>query len=227
MKVLLNISLFLLSSLLLISCEEIIELPLESAEPLIVIEGKINDAVNRQEVLISEMQSFSADSRRKPITNAEVLVNKDGGSWRKLREVEAGRYIIDNFRGKPGETYNLSVKYKGATYSAQSTMPQLVKIDSIGYRINDFDDSRRIPIISYQDPPNVKNYYFCQLIINGEVNTSLFISNDKYTDGKIVRQSLNDFDLELLDNALVKVELRNIDEASFNYCKSIQSQNGS
>lgn len=215
------------SAISLTACEEVIELPLKEVEPLLVIEGKVNDLFTRQEVLISEMQPFNSESGRLPVVNAEVYLNEDGKPWRKLREIEAGRYIIDNFWGKPGSTYGISVKYAGETYQAESTMPPLVQIDSIGVRINSFDDSRKTPVISYQDPPGIKNYYFFQLIINGEVNTSLFIFNDKYTDGKNTIQNLDDFSLELKDDDDVIVELRNIDESSFNYWKGIQSQNGS
>lgn len=219
---------FLFASMLsLTACEEVIELPLKEVDPLIVIEGKVNDVFTRQEVLISEMQPFNSESGRLPVVNAEVYLNEDGKPWRKLREVEAGRYIIDNFWGKPGSTYGISVKYAGETYQAESTMPPLVQIDSIGVRINTFDNSRKTPIVSFQDPPGIKNYYYFQLIINGEANTSLFVFNDKYTDGKNTIQDLDDFSLDLKDDDDVIIELRNIDESSFNYWKGIQSQNGS
>lgn len=227
MKVLFKLFVILISTIALTGCEEIIELPLKEAEPRLVIEGKVNDLFTRQEVLISEMQPFGSVSGRKPVTNAEVYLNEDDKPWRKLREVESGKYIIDNFLGKPGSTYGISVKYSGETYQAQSTMPPLVRIDSIGIRINSFDNSRKTPIVSYQDIPGVKNYYYFRLVVNGEVNTSLFIFNDKYTDGKNTIQNLDDFSLDLQDDDDVIVELRNIDESSFNYWKGIQSQNGS
>jgi len=227
MKALLKLSLFAISVLFLTACEEVIELPLKQAEPLLVIEGRVNDLFTRQEVLISEMQPFNSESGRKPISNAEVYLNEDGKPWRKLREIEAGHYIVDNFWAKQGSTYGLSVTYAGETYEAESTMPSLVQIDSIGVRVNSFDNARRTPIVSYLDPPGVKNYYYFQLTINGQVNTSLFIYNDKYTDGKNTIQNLDDFSLDLHDYDDVTVELRNIDEASYNYWKGIQSQNGS
>lgn len=211
----------------LAACESVIELPLKEVEPILVIEGRVNDLFTRQEVLISEMQPFNSESGRVPVGNAEVFLNEDGKPWRKLKEVEAGRYIIDNFWGRPGSTYGIAVKYAGETYQAESTMPPLVQIDSIGVRVNSFDDSRKTPIISYQDPPGVKNYYFFQLIVNGKVNSSVFVFNDKYTDGKNTVQNLDDFSLELKEKDDVIVELRNIDEASFNYWKGVQSQNGS
>src|SRR5690606_41305579 len=86
----------LISMFCLTACEEVIELPLKEAGSLLVIEGKVNDLFTRQEVLISKMQPFNSQSGRLPVVNAEVYLNEDGKRWRKLNEIEAGRYIIDN-----------------------------------------------------------------------------------------------------------------------------------
>jgi len=213
-------------ALFFIACEKVIDLPLKETDSILVIEGEITNLKTQQEVLLSEMQPFNSEIRRKSVSGAEVLLRESDGPWRKLKEKEAGRYIIDNFKGIAGVTYGLLVNYAGESYEANSKMPEIVRIDSTGISVNTFDALRRTPIVLYQDPPGVKNYYYFQLKINDEPLSSLFIYNDKYNDGKTVLQNLDDFSLELVKGDSVVIELRNIEEASFNYWKGVQSQSG-
>lgn|SRR5690606_33497346 len=218
--------LFISSALFLTSCEDVIDLPLKDAEPMLVIDGSVSSLRSSQEVLLSQMQPFDSPVRRKAISGAEVYLNENRGPWKRLVEVSDGRYIIDNMRGKPGSTYAMMVNYAGESYQAESTMPELVRIDSTGISTNTFDDSRRTPLVLYQDPQGVKNYYYFQLMINEVVNPSIFIYNDKFNDGKVVTENLDDFSLELKNGDKVVIEIRNLDQFNFDYWRSIQSQNG-
>jgi len=210
----------------LTSCEKVIQLPLKEVDPILVVEGAVTNLETQQVVLLSEMQPFNSVLGRKAISGAEVFLNENNGPWHKLQEIQQGRYILDGMRGIPGNTYGLLINYAGESYQANSTMPDLVRIDSTGISTNTFDDSRRTPLVLYQDPPNIKNYYYFQLRINGIASSSLFIYNDKFSDGKSVLQNLDDFSLSLKDGDSVVVELRNIDEEGFNYWKGVQSQSG-
>src|SRR5690606_38643567 len=160
------------------------------------------------------------------VSGAEVFLNENNGAWRRAREISEGTYVVNNFKGKPGNVYGLRVEYAGESYQAQSAMPELVRIDSTGIIVNTFEDARRTPLVTYQDPPDIKNYYYYELKINDEAISSLFLYNDKYNDGKYVLQNLDDFSLELLFGDVVDIELRNIDEAAFNYWRGVQSQSG-
>src|SRR5690606_1797253 len=89
------------------ACEEVIDLPLKEAEPTLVIEAAVNNISTKQTVLLSEMQPFSSEIRRKTVSGAEVFLNENNGPWRKLKEENAGEYILNNLKGTPGETYGL------------------------------------------------------------------------------------------------------------------------
>lgn len=227
MKSLVQISSLLIGLVFFLSaCEEVIDLPLKDAEPKLVIEGSVSNLRTRQSVMLSEMQPFDSENRRKVVSGAEVFLNENNGTWRQLSEAGAGNYVLDNLKGIPGNTYELLVNYQGQTYQAQSTMPDVVRIDSTGISINTFDGSRRTPLALYQDPGGVPNYYYFQLRINEEINTSLFLYNDKFNDGKYVLQNLDDFTLDLARGDSVVIELRNIDRDSFRFWEAVQSQNG-
>lgn len=208
------------------SCEELIELPLEDPEARIVIEGQVSSLGNVQEVRVSEVLPFNAEQRMKAVEGARVFLNENDGDWVRLNETEPGRYQINGFQGRTGRRYGLRVEVQGSMYHAYSTMPEEVRIDSTGISVNTFDNARQTPLVVFMDPPEIKNYYFFDITINDQSLSSLFLYNDKFNDGKYVYQNLDDFDLDLQDGDRVLIELRNIDEASFNFWDGVRSQGG-
>jgi hypothetical protein len=211
---------------LLLACEEVIELPLKDPDARLVIEGQVSSLGNTQEVRVSEVLPFDAEQRSKAVEGARVFLNENGGDWHRLTETERGRYQLDGFQGRTGRRYGLRVEVEGKLYHAYSTMPGEVRIDSTGISVNTFDNARQTPLVVFQDPPGVKNYYFFDIIVNEKVLPSLFLYNDKFNDGKSVYQNLDDFDLDLQSGDRVSIELRNIDEASFNFWDGVRSQGG-
>lgn len=211
---------------LLSSCEEVIELPLKDPEAKLVIEGQVSSLGTVQEVRVSEVLPFDAEQRMKEVEGARVFLNEDNGDWFRLNETAPGRYQINGFQGRSGKRYGLRVEVDGKLYHAYSTMPEEVRIDSTGISVNTFDNARQTPMVVFQDPPDVKNYYFFDIIINDQALTSLFLYNDKFNDGKYIYQNLDDFELDLQPGDRVLVELRNIEESTFNFWDGVRSQGG-
>lgn len=88
---------------------------------------------------------------------------------------ERGFYITNHLKGIPSRTYNLKVISKGAEYQANSYMPEVPEIDSIGYfkKIMEKDGQEYyIPLLYFSEPQNIKNYYLIQL--SDEIHSRLF-----------------------------------------------------
>lgn len=220
-------SLYLITLLTLLcftSCEEVIELPLRNAEPVLMIEGSVSNLRDWQEVNLSQTVPFDSELRRMPVKGAKVFLRDTNNPWKELKEIEDGRYIINNFKGRPGQEYSLRVEYKDETYQSTSKMPEVVRVDSTGVSVMTFDETRRTPLVLFQDPPTVKNYYYFQVEVNDNIIPSLFLYNDKFNNGRYVTINLDDFELNLNSRDSVVIELRNIDEGSYNFWKGVQSQ---
>lgn len=216
----------ILSCLFFSSCEEVIDLQLRDSEPVLMIEGTVSNLREWQEVKLSQTVSFDSELRKMPIGGAQVFLRENDDTWRKLREIEEGRYVVNDFKGRPGITYSLRVEYDEETYESTSKMPEVVRVDSTGVSVVSFDEVRRTPLVLFQDPPAETNYYYFQLEINDQVVPSLFLYNDKFNNGKYVTINLDDFELNLNPLDSVVIELRNINEGSYNFWKGVQSQTG-
>lgn len=221
-----NLSFFIIifSAALLSSCEKVIDLQLRDAEPVLMIEGTISNLQEWQEVNLSHTVPFDSELRRMPVTGARVFLREGNNAWKALSEFQDGQYIIRDFRGRPGVEYSLRVEYDDETYESTSRMPEVVRIDSTGVSVMTFDETRRTPLVLFQDPPAEKNYYYFEVEVNGDIVPSLFLYNDKFNNGKYVTINLDDFELNLNPLDSVVVELRNIDEGSYNFWKGVQSQ---
>src|SRR5690554_1975663 len=114
------------------SCEKVIDVSLKESGPFLVIEGNIDNQGLSSEVLLSETSSFYFAGAGNPVSGAVVRIQEDNQSPMLLEEQEPGRYILNDFKGKPGSTYYLNVSVNGENYEATSVMPQSVELDSVG-----------------------------------------------------------------------------------------------
>src|SRR5690606_4882903 len=128
------------------------------------------------------------------ISGATVNLQENGGRVMNLPEEEAGRYVIRNFRGKPGSTYRLKVLLDGEEYTAQSTMPPPVILDSVGTVTRSaLNETVKSVAVTYTDPEDQKNYYRFKVKINQVGNRSYWVYNDRLNNGKTITQTLTDF----------------------------------
>jgi hypothetical protein len=99
-----NLLLFI-SFLLFSSCEKVIDLDLNNAEPIIVIEGNISDQTENQFVRISKTIPFTESNSFNGYAGAKVTVTPPSGIPINFTEVSKGLYRSQRFRGTPGQTY--------------------------------------------------------------------------------------------------------------------------
>jgi hypothetical protein len=207
------------------SCEKVIDIPLKDVDPLLVIEGNIDNHGLVSEVLLSESTSFSFSGEKTPVSGAIVKIQEDTKSPMLLKEQEQGRYVLSNFQGKPGSTYYLNVSVNGKEYEAKSTMPHPVELDSIGtIATTVFSETIKSVAVIYRDPENVKNYYRFKVRINQVENTTYWVFNDRFTNGNTVTQTLSDLSNKLSSGDLVTVEMQSIDPEVYNYWNSLKNQ---
>ena len=114
-----------------ISCEDVIDINLNSADQKIVIEGIITNQTEPAIVIISKTTDYFSPNTFQNVTGAIVIISDDAGNSDTLQELNDGDYQGNSLRGVPGRTYSLSVAVDGEIYSASSTMPEPLIIDSL------------------------------------------------------------------------------------------------
>ncbi len=116
-------------------------------------------------------------------------------------------YTTHTITGKPGNTYTLHVSAEGKQYTAVSTMPQPVNLDSVTIeKTRIFNNTNISAVANFQDPAGLGNYYQFTEYLNGVRLPETFVLEDRLSDGKYISRSLYDStDLKIGDNVLVKM----------------------
>jgi hypothetical protein len=129
---------FWISALVLVSCQEEVELPLANLDQMVpVIEANWTDQRLYNEVRVSLAQSYFDNGSRNVISDAEVTI-RELGSSKIIRfgyrpETFSFRPLNSNEIAKIGKTYRLEVKWKEHVFQAEGTMLEPPILDSLTY----------------------------------------------------------------------------------------------
>ena len=219
---------YILFVLIFSSCEKVIDINLDNVEKKYVIEAVLTDRAGTAKVLITQTKDFDEDNNFPGISGATVTIKETGGATTTLTETSAGKYESPALTGISGKTYHLSVIIAGKTFSAISTMPQKVNLDTI-YTTDEFifTDTRKIVNADFKDPTGRGNNYRFIQYVNGLKEKQLFIQNDDYTDGRINNNKLYYFPDDNDDSTIIKsgntvvIDLLCIDPNSYKYWFSL------
>ena len=118
------------------SCEKVITLPIENNDSQVIIEANITDQPGPYFVKLSKSISINQPNIYPIVSNGSIIISDNMGSKDTLKHTTGGIYKTSRIRGVYGNTYSLEVKVDGKIYTAQTTMPMKVNLDSL--RINSF-----------------------------------------------------------------------------------------
>lgn len=212
-------------AMLLLSCQKIIQLDLKDAGSQLVIEGNVTNKNSTQTVKLSKSVAVTDSSNYPTVSGATVTITTDGKVY-KLTEKSPGTYTT-NLKAQPTKTYQLTVITEGQTYTATSTMPDQVKLDSLGlYTTTVLNKDYQTPTVFYHDPANATNFYRFILTVNGVQSKNYFVYNDELTNGREISRNLRDYDLTLSTGTLVNIEMQCIDQNIYQYWNGLdQNEN--
>ncbi|MEO8885626.1 MAG: DUF4249 domain-containing protein [Mucilaginibacter sp.] len=206
------------------SCQRVIDLKLDNAEPQLVIEGIVTSQLINQTVKISQSVPFSNSNVFPAVSGAIVTIADNHGNTYSLTEGIPGTYSSAKFQGRVGYTYTLTVQTNSKVYTATSTMPFPVRFDDLSYKDDFFSPDKKIMTVHYQDPLNVANNYHFLLFVNSVQAKTVFVNDDNFSNGKYVDFDLyqNKSDIKVGDNVLVEAQC--IDRNMFFYWFSLSQQ---
>jgi len=206
-------------------CRKVINVNLNNAAPQIVIEGNVTNTAGPYQVQIAQTVAFSADNTFPPVSGAYVKITDvtTGGS-ELLTEITPGTYSTLLFpQGVPGHTYQLYVLANGQTYTATSTMPQPVVMDSLSFQIlSNFGKTQINTQANFQDPIGIANYYTFQEYINSKLLQQTFVFDDRLSDGKYIVSNLYTDSSYISVGDTIAVNMSCVDKNVYNYFNTLQ-----
>jgi hypothetical protein len=212
----LSLSLLAITALFAVSCEKVIDVDLNEEDPKVVIEAKFNAGETTHRVQITRTLNFDEAGPYPTVDNATVAVTDNLGNAAVLTFVGNGFYEVTGYPVLEGRTYTLTVVVEGNTYTASSTVPTQVAIDTLAVLPIVFGPDTLNALLPLRlDPAGVRNFYQFDLYDNNERVEGIYLQDDQFTDGIVVEQPIFGGDYESGDTALV--DMYCIDEPVYNY----------
>jgi hypothetical protein len=213
----------------LFSCTKVVNINLNSANPNIVIEGIVSDTTGPYMVYLTQTVNFSDPNIFPPVTGATVkITDSTMGITDSLKEVLPGTYSTQKLlQGLTGHTYQLYVLSKGQTYTASSTMPAKVNLDSVTfYSTNIFGTRSTSAVANFQDPAGISNYYTFTEYVNGQAINQTFNLSDRLSDGKYIKRQLFNDSSYINPGDQVDIEMHCVDNRVWQYFNTLGQARG-
>ena len=173
---------------ILISCEDVIDVDLKTAEPRLVIDASLNwvkgSQGNSQIIKLSLTAPFY-DNNISPASGAIVtVIDSNNNTFNFLEQGVTGIYFTNSFIPIINETYQLTINYNNEIYTASETLIPVVSIEFVEQKNNGGFSSDETEIKAYYtDPEGEKNYYLFEFNNNSLKTLSLEVYDDEFTDG--------------------------------------------
>ena len=218
--------LFILVTLLLYSCEEVIDIDLQNSEPKLVIEASVNvlkDGTSNAVVTLSQTAPFF-ENDIPAVTDALVSITSSTGEVYSFNHTQNGIYtasvlpVLEN-------TYTLEVIHQNETYTATEALQTVTEFEEVIQNNEGGFGGDQIQLKAYfTDPGGIQNYCLSEtLSVRGDERRAF---NDEFFDGN----RINDFYLgdDLAPGDVVTFNLYGVDEYFFNFMVVLlqQTDNG-
>jgi len=210
-----------------VACKKVIKLDLNTSSPQIVIQGNIYDQSGPYNVKIFKTVNFDQSNVYPPVSGALVTITDSSGNVERLTEKMPGVYLASATQGVPGWTYTLNVILDGQTYTSVSTMPFAVEIGTIYFQKSLFG-SEIYPVITFNDPVNITNFYRLILFINGIKQQDINVTDDRLSEGKTISYIIRplDTDVKLKSGDNVTILLETVDKGVYEYFRTAGREEG-
>lgn len=225
-----NIFQILLLVFLLTSCEEVIDVDLNTAPPQLVIDAPIywdkNSDGKLQTITISKTSDYFKNEIQ-IVTGSNVSITNSKGDVFVFTDNNNGTYVCNNFVPEINESYTLTVIYNGITYQATEKMIAAPIINSIeDIQTNGFAGNEVTEVkIKFNDPKEVKNFYLTGAKPASKPFFEYGVQNDQFTDGNEMFELYRDNEIKA--NETVNIIQAGISEGYYNYLKVLLSIAGS
>lgn len=215
----------LIVSVFVLSCEEVIEVDLKTGEPRLVIEASIKwqkDTNGKEQIVkLSTTTGFYSTSIPK-VSGATVSIKNAENQIFSFAEIpNTGDYKCDNFVPIVGETYTLTVVYKGETYQATETLQSVTKIETITQKNDSGFSGKEYEIEIFFKDPLEKNFYMAKIFPSSFKSPSYSVNDDNFTNGNLKKWIFGDE--ELKKGNTIAITHYGISEAYYTYMSKIIS----
>lgn len=176
-------------TVLLGSCEDVVQVDLDTAAPKLVIDGSIQwqkgTSGNEQKIKLTTTTGYYSNTIP-TVSGASVFVtNSDNVTFNFTEEVaNSGLYLCHNFNPEINKTYVLTVILNGETYTATENLMSVSPITNIEQNSEGGFTGDEIEIKTYfNDPGDADNYYLLKYQSSINAIPSYEVNDDEFFQG--------------------------------------------
>ncbi len=218
-----------------ISCEDVIDVDLQTEEPRLTVEASLDwekgTSGNNQTIKLSTSSEYFDKDRNNAVTNATVIVtNTDTNEEFIFSNQNDGNYTINNFVPIVNNNYTLQIIYNGETYEATEKLIPVVDIKDVRQSTEKgFDDEALEVNIVFDDPEDEDNFYLFKYKEEGDLLYELEDIDDEFVNGNEVswwyeKEDEDEDEENFIVGDRVFVEMYGISEGYFNYIRTLIEQ---
>lgn len=202
------------------SCEDVVDVKLDTAPPRLVVDAAINwikgTPGDVQKITLTTTTDYYSNTIPK-VSGATVYITNSANTVFDFIETVSGtgEYICNNFQPVINETYTLTIVSQGVTYKATETLKGVSDILYVEQNNNGGFTGDDIELKTfYDDPANEDNYYLFRYIRNSTL-AKFDVSDDRFVQGNRTFDLYIHEDMAANDN--VNIRLMGISKQYFNY----------
>jgi len=230
MKNKITLLLVLLSTVFFNSCTDVVDIPLDTDHPRLVIDASINwqkgTTGNNQVVKLTTTTDFYTNVI--PVVSGATVFIKNSANvvFNFIETPNTGLYVCGNFVPVIDQTYTLTVVSKGQTYTATETMKSVAAISSVTQEIQtglgaDFLQIKAL----YDDPANSENYYLYKYRFSKNLKPEYSVDDDLFFQGNTFFSMVLEEDTK--PGETVEITHYGISKSYYNYMTILLSVAGS
>lgn len=208
------------------SCQKVIDINLNNAEPAIVIEANLYEGTNDFKVVVTKTSNYFSTEAQPVINNATIQLTDPSNQVHVVPFVGNGVYTIPNFTATINSTYKLNVTIDGKSYLASATIPNHTNIDSLSYEeFSGFGGNEKdqyLMLTHLKDSVGIRNYYRVLVTRNDTLQNKpddYYLFDDIIRDGQYIDAPLFTTFFKLNDT--VNVSLLGMDANVYSYLTTL------
>jgi len=230
MKNKLNLLRVLLLSIFFNSCQDVVDVPLDTESPRLVIEASINwhkeTTGNIQKIKLTTTTGYYSNVIP-TVSGATVYIeNSSNLVFNFIETPNTGEYICTNFVPVLDETYTLTVINNGQIYNATESLKSVAKINTVTQEeITGLGNTALKISAFFNDPAGVNNYYMYKYKFINNAIPGYDVTDDTVFQGNTFYSIALQEDTHPGDH--VQITHYGISKAYFNYMNILISTAGS
>jgi len=233
MKSYIKHTLIVFLAIIFFSCEEVIELPLNNANPKIVVEAFTSNIEGRSFIKLTKTSNVYTINNFETVSNASVIITDNDGNNFKFTEDNSkkGIYVLPSYKVEPNKTYSIKITSDGQeiTGTTQSSFTPAFDFvyagkkgdlpDELKEGLSFFPDDFRVIFYLFTDPIPVGDNYRIIAYVNEDRENDMYIANDVLGSGQQIGGILFGTSVDSTDT--VHLELMTMDNANYDYFFSL------